>query len=354
MAALAVVAAAAAVGGCGGSDSSSSSSSGGDAAKSGSGPITFVSWGGDYQAAQTKALLDPFTKETGITVKQDGPTDYSKIKAQVAANSTMWDVADVEPYITRGKYCGTLFEKLDYSIIKKDGLEPSLASECSVPAQMWSYVLVYNTDKFASSPPQNWTDFFDTKKYPGKRGVMNWASGAAIEAALLADGVPKDELYPLDLDRAFKKLDTIKKDIAFFDTGAQMQQQMENTEVAMTMGWSGRMYPTIETNKAPYKVVWADNIGTSEQFAIPKGTKNKDAAMKFIAYATQPEPQARLTEQIPYTPGNLTAKPNIDETYASYLAINPAVREKTVRQDPDWWAQNYDEVTKRWMAWTQG
>jgi putative spermidine/putrescine transport system substrate-binding protein len=327
--------------GCGGGQTASSSG------------ITFASWGGDYQEAQKKALLDPFSEETGIKIKEDGPTDYAKIKAQVNANSVMWDVVDLEAFMTRDEYCGTLFEKLDFTVIDKTNLEPALVSDCSVPAQIWSYVLTYHT-KFEGDPPKTWADFFDTKKYPGKRGLMNWASGAGLEGALLADGVAKEDLYPLDLDRAFKKLDTIKQDIAFFDTGAQMQQQMESEEVAMTMGWSGRMHPTIETNGAPYEVVWTDNIGTSEQFAVPKGAKNKELAMQFIAWATHPEPQAKLTELIPYTPGNLSAKPDVDDVYRSYLALTPEARALTVRQDPDWWAEHYDETTKRWTAWTQG
>ena len=63
----------------------------------------------------------------------------------------------------------------------------------------------------ASRARSRWADLFDTAKIPGKRTFYKWSAPGVLEIALLADGVAPDKLYPLDLDRAFKKLDTIKK-----------------------------------------------------------------------------------------------------------------------------------------------
>lgn len=62
-----------------------------------------------------------------------------------------------------------------------------------------------------------------------------------LEAALLADGVPMDELYPLDLDRAFAKLDTIKDDIVWWTKGAEPSQMLSTGEADYALAWSGRI-----------------------------------------------------------------------------------------------------------------
>ena len=326
---------------------------GGAGAETKTGTLTFVSWGGAYQDAQTVAFTDPWAKETGNKVVHDGPTDYAKIKVQVQSGNVEWDVVDVEGYFDMGKNCGTLFEKLDYSVIDKSRLAPKLVSDCGAPAMQYNYVLMYDKKKFGDNPPTSWADFFDTAKFPGKRGIWNYVSGGQLEAALLADGVPADEIYPIDYDRAFKVLDRIKGDIAFYDAGAQQQQQMESGEVAMSLAWTGRAYSAVE-NGASFEPAWKDNIAVYEHFTIPKGSKNKDLAMQFIAYATSAQAQARLTETIPYAPINLDAKPKVSEQLRRFLATNPDVEGQSVVQDMQWYADNFDEASRRWVEWTQG
>jgi putative spermidine/putrescine transport system substrate-binding protein len=89
-------------------------------------------------------------------------------------------------------------------------------------------------------------------------------------------------------------------------------------------------------------------------FMVPKGAKNKAAAMKFISYATGAEAQAKLTETIPYSPINSDAKPKVDPLITSFLSTQPGVREKGIVQDQAWWAKNQDEATQKWTAWAAG
>ena len=334
---------------CGGDDDTSGE--GGDTASIKGTEMTFASWGGEYQAAQKKTMAEPFSDEFGVDILQDGPTDYAKIETQVRAGQVNWDVVDVDPWFGIAE-CGTLLEPIDTSIVDTSKMPEEFVSECGVPSMHYSIAQYYDTDKFAADPPQDWADFFDPEKYPGKRAVWNDAQSGLIEAALLADGVPPDELFPLDLDRAFAKMDEIKDDLVYWDEGAQSQQMMESQEVEFVQAWLGRGYSAIE-NGAPYEPVWNQAFDVYDSFVVPKGTENTDAAMKFIAYATGPEAQASLDETLPYAPINSDAKPNVTKQLASFLPTNPKIADQTVVIDQQWWAENRDEAEQRWTEWVQ-
>src|SRR5262249_50808791 len=157
------------------------------------------------------AWADKFAAQSGIDVLQDGPTDYGKIKAMVEAGSTTWDVVDVEgDYAVQAGKNG-LLEKLGFAGIDKSKLDTRLVTDYSVGSFYYSFVIGCAKDSVKACP-KTWADLFDTERFPGKRAFYKWSAPGVIEAALLADGVSPDKLYPLDLDRAFKKLDAIKSD----------------------------------------------------------------------------------------------------------------------------------------------
>ena len=202
--------------------------------------LVFSSWGGTTQDAQKAAWAEKFMVSTGINVVQDGPTDYGKLKAMVEANGVTWDVVDVEgDYAAQAGPKG-LLEKLDFTVIDKTKLDPRFVTDYSVGSFYYSFVIGCNVDAVAACP-KSWADLFDTAKFPGKRTFYKWSAPGVIEAALLADGVAADKLYPLDLDRAFKKLDTIKSDIIWWSGGAQSQQLIASAEAPFGSVWNGRM-----------------------------------------------------------------------------------------------------------------
>lgn len=345
---LAAAVASIAVAGCGGDEPAEQQGGEGDIKGT---TMTFVSYGGAYQDAQKKAMTDPFQQKFGVEVQQDGPTDYAKLTTQIESGQVTWDVVDADPFFAI-QQCKKMVEPIDTSVVDTSKMPKELVSECSVPSMTYSFALFYDK-KFAADPPKGWADFFNTEKYPGKRALQNLAQGGGYEAALLADGVPSDELFPIDYGRALKKLDTIKEDLVFWDTGAQSQQMMESGEVVMLLAWSGRGYTAIK-NGASYEPQWNQNMAVYDVFMVPKGTTNKAAAMKFISYATGAEAQARLTETIPYAPIHADADPKVDEQLKSFLPTQPDIREKAVVIDQEWWAENLDAATQKWTAWVGG
>ena len=309
--------------------------------------MVFTSWGGTTQDAQKANWADGFSSEAGVTVTQDGPTDYGKLKAMVEAGNVNWDVVDVEgDYAVQAGKAG-LLEPLDFTIIDKDKLDPRFVTDYSVGSFYYSFVIGCNTDAVAACP-KTWADLFDTAKFPGKRTFYKWSAPGVIEAALLADGVAADKLYPLDLDRAFKKLDTIKADIIWWDSGAQSQQLLASAEAPFGSFWNGRLTALAETG-VNVETSWDNNITAADSLVVPKGTKNKEAAMKFIAYAPSAASQANFAAATGYAPVNLDANTLMDGDLRQTLPDMQA--DTQVNADMDYWAEHRDEIGTRWYAW---
>ncbi|RVQ55066.1 polyamine ABC transporter substrate-binding protein [Sinorhizobium meliloti] len=309
--------------------------------------LVFSSWGGTTQDAQKAAWADKFTEKTGINVLQDGPTDYGKLKAMVEANAVTWDVVDVEgDYAAQAGKKG-LLEKLDFSVIDKSKLDPRFVTDYSVGSFYYSFVIGCNKD-VVDACPKTWADLFDTEKFAGKRAFYKWSAPGVIEAALLADGVPADKLYPLDLDRAFKKLDTIKGDIIWWSGGAQSQQLLASAEAPFGSLWNGRMTALAQTGVS-VETSWEQNITAADSLVVPKGAKNKEAAMQFIALATSAQAQAELANLTGYAPINLDSPELMDAELAKTLP--DAQTASQVNADMNYWAENRDAIGERWYAW---
>ncbi|MDZ5603845.1 ABC transporter substrate-binding protein [Pseudomonas sp. RP23018S] len=310
--------------------------------------VNFVSWGGTTQDAQKEAWAIPFTKQTEIKVVQDGPTDYGKLKAMVESGNVQWDVVDVEADFALRAASEGLLEPLDFKTIQRDKIDPRFVSDHGVGSFFFSFVLGYNEGKLGASKPTEWSALFDTKTYPGKRALYKWPSPGVLELALLADGVAPDKLYPLDLDRAFKKLDTIKKDIVWWGGGAQSQQLLASGEASLGQFWNGRVY-ALQQDGAPVGVSWKQNLVMADFLVVPKGAKNKDAAMKFLANASSAQGQADFANKTAYAPVNVDSVAKLDSKLAPNLPT--AHVEDQVTLDFAYWAKNGQAIAARWNEW---
>jgi putative spermidine/putrescine transport system substrate-binding protein len=314
--------------------------------------LTFVSFGGVYQEAQRKAWLEPYTELTGVQFTEDENSSNATIKAQVEAGQVTWDVVDVGNDFGLDVHAD-LLEPLDFNLIPKDELNADLGiTDYRIPDITYGVVLAYNTEVLgAGNVPQGWADYFDTAKFPGKRGAWDYSEGGMFEFALMADGVAPDELYPLDLPRATAKLDTIKDDIVFWTSGAESQELIGSGEVSMTMIWNGRGWSAKNIDQKPVEIQWNQQIVTADYLVIPKGSPNKDAAMQFIAYTACAEHNAGPSEFIPYGPTNVNSTANA--AMVNDLSVTNA-DENSAYFDDTYLAENFDEIDAAWQAWKAG
>lgn len=310
--------------------------------------IVFTSWGGTTQDAQNKHWAVPFAAESGIGVVMDGPTDYGKIKAMVEAGAPTWDVVDVEfDWAIQAGQRGML-EPLDFSVIERDKLDPRFVSDYAVGSFYYSFVLGYNAANFSGDKPATLADLFDTAKFPGKRTFYKWSAPGVIEAALLADGVKPEELYPLDLDRAFAKLDTIKSDIIWWEGGAQSQQLLASGEAPIGFFWNGRL-AALQADGMDVGISWDQNITAADALVVPKGTKNKEAAMRYIAAATGARAQADFATETGYAPINTGSAALMEPKIRATLPDQQTAVQ--INADMAYWAEHRDEIGNRWYAW---
>ena len=332
--------------------------------------LTVVSWGGAYTKSQVKAYHEPFMKKTGIKINSE---DYSgglaEIKAQVESKNVKWDVVDVEMSdAVRGCDDG-LLEPIDKSILppapdgapaEKDFL-PGALTECAVANIVWSTVYGYDTTKFKTNAPTTIADFFDTKKFPGKRG-MRKVPKANLEMALMADGVAPADVYkvlstPEGVERAFKKLDTIKKDIVWWTAGAQPPQLLADGEVVMTTAYNGRIFNAQVAEHKPFKIVWDGQIQDMDLWVIPKGAPHKEAALKFVAFSTDTQRLADQAKWIAYGPARKSSAKLVGKymdgktDMGPHMPTNPANMKKALLNNFEFWADHQDELNEKFNAW---
>lgn len=317
--------------------------------------LTVVNFGGANGMAQKKAYFEPFEKATGVKVigvEYNG--EQAKIKAMVEAKNITWDVVEVEsPDVTRGCDEG-LFEKLDYSKIgNKADFMPAAVHECGIGVFIWSTVMAYNADKI-KTPPTTWADFWDTKKYAGKRGMRKGAR-YNLEFALMADGVAPQDVYKVlatkdGADRAFKKMSELKPHIQWWEAGAQPPQFLVAGDVALTTVYNGRIDAAQREGKN-LGITWTGGIYDLDFWVMPKGGKNRDAALKFIATASGANEQAEYAKLISYGPTNTKALPKLDQSTLDKLPTSAANSKTALQFNVSFWADQGEALEKRFAAW---
>src|SRR5215470_19469126 len=138
--------------------------------------IVFVGFGGTYQEGQTKALFDPFEKETGIKIVQTTGVDIAKLRAQVQSKNVEWDLISIPDRLRYTAVKDGLLMPLDYKVItnSKEIQPPALVTEYAVGCVTIPMLLTYSTKTYPpGKAPATWMDYWDVKKFPGPRGMYN-------------------------------------------------------------------------------------------------------------------------------------------------------------------------------------
>ncbi|MGE5704941.1 MAG: ABC transporter substrate-binding protein [Clostridia bacterium] len=335
--------------GCGSTDKPADST--GSAAPSGSQELVVVDWGGASSEAAKKSQYEPFEKKFNVKVTVVSPTDVGKLKAMVQSGNVEWDVVNSDTDVALRLANEGLLEKLDYSVINKDGIYPELVTDYSIGQEIYYTNIAYSSELFPSgNHPKSWKEFWDTGAFPGPRSLYKNPMGT-LESALLADGVEPDKLYPLDVDRALKSLDKLKKDVkVWWDAGAQPPQLLSTKEVAVAAAWNGRV-SAIQAQGGKVENEFNQALGMSTSWVIPKGAPNKDLAQKFIAFVSEPQLQAEYSKLIDYAPTNVKAIDLLPEDVKKRLGQRDEDKKNQIIIDVKYWAENFDKVNEQFNKW---
>jgi putative spermidine/putrescine transport system substrate-binding protein len=334
--------------------------------------LTVVSWGGAYTKSQVEAYHKPWMAKTGKSiVSEDYGGGIAEIKAQVESGNVTWDLVDVELSDAIRACDEGLLEPIDHSILTPapDGTPavedflPGTLFDCAVANIVWSSVYVYDTTKVRNwNAPTKMSDFFDTAAYPGKRG-MRKSPKVTMEFALIADGVPVSEVYNVlgteeGVARAFAKLDTIKDDVVWWEAGAQPPQLLADGEVIFTTAWNGRIFAAVASEEQSFEMVWDGQVYDLDLWVMPKGSKNKEAALDFLVFASATEQLAAQASYIPYGPARASSVAKIGTYFendnikmANHMPTAAGNFKNALQNDFEFWADNADQLNERFNAW---
>ena len=320
--------------------------------------LRIVNNGGALGDAERGAFYTPFAKVAGVEVVEDNfNQELAKIRTQIDTKNLQWDVVSVTN-INEATGCEEgLFEKIDWS----KHIDPALlagaggALQCGVPYFLVSGGLAYDAAKI-KDPPKSWAEFWDAKRWPGKRGLL-YRAEQTLEIALMADGVEPSKAMavlaaPGGVDRAFKKLEEIKPNVHWWKGGAESMQLLAAGEVSLIYAWNGRVAAANIADKRDFKMVFeAGHVSGIQYYTIMKGSPRLKEAIEFIKYALSAPAQAEMTRLINYAPANSQATSLVSEVAKKTL---PPPDPKYVSLQGgklyiDFWLQNSDTLLQRFI-----
>lgn len=316
--------------------------------------LIFNGGGGASQEAMFRSIREPFGNQNGVKVIDTFPFDLGKLSTMVRTKTTAWDVTDIPSAqvgvaIERG-----LLEPIDYSMVERAGLPDDVFGEYTIKYGYVSSNIVYNKSRIKpEAAPTDWASFWDQKRFPGPR-TLRKTPAVTLEYALLADGVPIDALYPLDIDRAFRKMDEIKPYVRWWTTGGNSMDLLTKGEADIGTTFSNRAI-VAQKDGFPLEVVYNQGALTGLYYAVPKGARNRQDAMRLLNHVIQAEAQAVMAEVSRYSPVNPKAFALIKPETAAELATSPANAKNVFRVDElGYWRTNLEEITRRFDAWQVG
>jgi putative spermidine/putrescine transport system substrate-binding protein len=311
------------------------------------------SWGGSYTAAQDAAFFKPFSAAAGIQIRTVTPVSYGKIKAQVQTRSYEFDMTSVSSMQWLRAAREGLAEPIDWGVVRQEALPPNAvtAEGHGIAQNILGTALCYRSDRFPNGGPSSWADFWNVRQFPGSRSLSMNDSPRTLIFALLADGVPRDQLYPLDIDRAFRKLDQIKPHMkVWWREGTQSQQLLRDGEIDMMAMWNARA-SELKQQGVPVTVVWNGAVRSTSTWGVVKGAPNRKLAWELIAFASQARPQAEFNRRLFYGPIHPDAYAFIPPEIAVQLPTYQANEAVSVREDDEWEADRIGKIEERFTQW---
>lgn len=314
--------------------------------------IVLVNYGGDATPAMKEAWADPFTRDTGIPVAIDGSgPSAGRIRAMVESGRVTWDVCDGGAGTAIDLGARNLLEEMDWSVVDRTKLvDPKFAYRHGIANYTFSFILAYDKTKVGDTPPQSWADFWDVRRWPGKRAMWSRNILGICEAALMADGVAPAALYPMDVDRAMRKLREIKPHLIGWQSGANSQDLLRSGEVVMGNVWNTRAMLLHRETNGRIDWTWNQGILAPGVWVVPKGNPaGRAAAMRFIASTQDPARQVTLLRLMGQGPANPAATPLVPADLARF---NPSSAENARVQaifDGEWYGQHQARTLERWL-----
>jgi putative spermidine/putrescine transport system substrate-binding protein len=312
--------------------------------------VVYATWGGDYERAQVAAYCDTFEKATGADVVIEGPVSNEKVRVMLESGGADWQVICIDDGVMYDLGNKGLLSEVDTNIVDVTRIPEGLRYKYGVAVDLGALIIVYSKKTFTeSTAPKTWSDVFDVEKFPGKR-LFSSAPNGTLEVALLADGVAPNALYPLDVERALKKLDTIKNQTIFYDSYSQGQQLVVDGAAVLGGLFSNRVYTAVK-NGAELGASWEGNVRNITPLVVPKAAAEQELCWALVNNMLDPRNQAMVANEIAVSPSNPQAIEFVKPELVPWLPANAENNAKGVTVDIEFWGANGALVTERWQEW---
>lgn len=320
-----------------------------------SGKITFVSYGGSYNDNLRATMIAPFERATGRKVNLGENTGLAPLKLQVESGNVQWDIAELNGSEYEVAVRQNLLEPYDYHAVNASNVPEYAVKHYGIKYALFLFTMAWDERKVAdAAAPQSWPAFWDTGRFPGKRSVYSRVDdGSLLEAALMADGVPIDKIYPLDVERALKVLDRLgRKHLLFHSTPQEGIQQLLTGEVPLATSWNGRVGIARRDQNAKIGFTANQSVVSGDYLVVPKGAPHPELAFQLINFiVTNAQAGADYSRKTFYAIANNAALKLLPPELAAKLPTNPALAGKILTKDDAWWADNLEKTTRRFKEW---
>jgi spermidine/putrescine transport system substrate-binding protein len=262
-----------------------------------------------------------FEREFGATVSEDNYGSNEDMRAKLQAGGSGYDLVVPSDYMVTLLRKEGLLLPLDLSRIpnlkhlgarfRDPAYDPGHGY--SVPYQ-WGITGIGYNRRLVQPPPQRWADLFDPtwiEPYRHRFSMLN-DMREVIGAALVALGHAPDSADPQHLAQAQALLRRQKPFLAKFDNES-FEDSLVSGETMLAQGWSGEIAMAQSQNPDIAFVIPSEGAFVFvDNWAIPKGARQKALAEEFINFVLRPKISARIVNHARYASVNEDARPLVN------------------------------------------
>ncbi|MFQ3623212.1 MAG: extracellular solute-binding protein [Acetobacteraceae bacterium] len=313
--------------------------------------ITMVNWGGIANQAFGRFYGEPFMAENpGWRVVQDssGPS-LGRIRSMVESGRVTWDLCDSSGSSSIQLGALNLVDRIDYGIVPRDVvIDPAFALEFGAAPYSFSTVLVYDRTK-VPEPPKGWADFWDLRRFPGRRLLRRDALGS-LDAAMMSLGRTREALYPIDVRAAIARVRELRRDLVFWASGSESENIMRTGEAVMGLLWHTRAKVLHEETQGRITWTWDQGILQQGIFVIPRGNPAGEMAQRLLAsMLSRPDQQVGLLQFLGNGPTHREAAARVPEAFRIFNPTDPANAARQIVIGTAWWGENYIQTNQDYI-----
>lgn len=314
----------------------------------GVGELTVADVGAEPSVAMRHAFYDPFERETGVRINAvpHEADPVTQFRLMVDTRSYLWDVCMLNTaHVAQLEVEGDYLERIDIPVSDTSDFLPGMVSPTWMGFSVYAVMMAWQTAHFPQGGPRDWGDFWDVRRFPGRRSLCR-SPTFTLELALLADGVAPAKLYPLDVERAFASLRRIKDHIAiWWANGAQNTFILESDEVDLSDTWSARAQ-SARAAGAPLSLLW-NGLYDVDGWGVPKGSPRAGLARTFIRFCARADRQAEYARYIANGPTNRKAFSFLSRQRAIELPTSPENFSGLTAFDSRWWGSRLSKISEQ-------